>query len=193
MNNSTVETLRFFSLFALCIAIGFFAVRWLIEGGANQLPVFHTVDVNSPKAKYEASSASDNDAKRDELRQAVLSAANDLAKNPCDSVYLIRYVQAATDYARAWLAIVPCFANDTCTNADSKRIDLVQTRFGTPLDNRVKEAMARAHAARTLKASDFPPDTVSLLVSLAADTTLMSNQPGERLQSRFGPTGGCRS
>lgn len=188
-----MEKLRFFTLIAVFMAVGFAAVRWLTHVGDSRLPTFHPVDIKNPTDKVPVAEASDNDAARDQLRNAVIAAAADFAKDPCDTGNRFRYLQAASNYAHAWLSIAPCVATNSCNDSNGAQLDRVHLAFGTALDHRVQEAMAQAHAARTIKASDLPADTVSLMASLAADPSLMSGPPGAQLRPSFGPLGhaGC--
>jgi hypothetical protein len=181
-----MEKFRFFALVAVFAAVGFAAVRWLTPIGDPRLPTFHAIDVKDPAEKRPVSFESDKDAARDELRNAVIAAAGDFSKDPCDTVNRSRYITAAMNYAHAWLAMAPCVASNSCSDANGAQLDHVQKAFGTPLDRRVQEAMALAHAARTIKASDLAPDTVSLMASLASDPSLLAGAPGQ-LRPSFGP------
>jgi hypothetical protein len=185
---TVMEKFRFFALIAVFAVVGFAAVRWLAPVGDSRLPTFHPVEIKNPEDKPPVADASNNDAARDKLRNAVIAAAADFAKDPCDTGNRIRYIEAASDYAHAWLAIAPCVATNTCNDTNGAQLDRVHLAFGTSLDHRVQEAMARAHAARTIKASDLPADIVSLMASLAADPSLMAEPPnGEQLRPTFGP------
>lgn len=159
--------------------------------GDPRLPTFHAIEVTDPAETRPVSFASDKDAARDALRKAVIAAAGDFAKDPCDTGSRARYIGAAMDYAHAWLAMAPCVASNSCSDANSAELDRAQKAFGTPLDRRVQEAMALAHAARNIKASDLAPDTVSLMASLAADPSLLAGAPGQ-LRPSFGPLGHAR-
>ena len=75
-------TFRFVSVAFALFIVAYFGIRHLtavqpLKPDAR-VPTFHKVDVNSPRFKMEQSFASDNDATRDKLRQAVLESAKAL-------------------------------------------------------------------------------------------------------------------
>jgi hypothetical protein len=84
------------------------------------------------------------------------------------------YIAAVIAYTRAWISIAPCMAARNCGSSDSRRLDRAQQAFGSPLDVRVREAMASVHAKRIFGPGDFPRDTVRLVADLAADGSINS-------------------
>jgi hypothetical protein len=155
-------------LFALSYAVTqMFVVRPLKPD--PRLPTFHRVDPDSPRTQVEESHASDMDSVRDGLRWAVLDSAESLRADPCNEGLKTRYVSAATNYARAWLSVVPCLKTRTCGSADDARLGRAQEAFGSPLDHRVREAMRRAHETDAIHDGDFSEDVVRHVALLAAD------------------------
>ncbi len=153
-------TLRFVSIAITLFVAAFFGIQWWLTPQPlkpdARIPTFHKVDVNSPRFKMEQSFASDNDATRDKLRQAVLESAKALGDDPCNSVLKASYIDAATAYARAWLSIAPCVGTRTCGSTDGRKLDLAKNAFGSPLDHRVREAMHRLHDSEFSSPRIFP-------------------------------------
>jgi hypothetical protein len=168
-----MDNLRFFGLAAFMFATVFFGAKWFLTPQPLQpdarIPTFQRVDPDSPRAQLMSSSISDNDATRDRLRHAVLDYAKALNDDPCNDRLKAHYIEAVTNYARAWLSIAPCFGSLTCRQADSKRLDLAQHAFGTPLDARLHEAMQQVHAKGIFKHGDFPNETTPLVAAWAND------------------------
>ncbi len=172
-----MDNLRFLVLALALGAASFFGVRWYVQPGRSALPSFHRVATDGSRAEVAAATPADDDddAERAALRQSVLDAATDMIKDPCDTGNKFRYVQAATDYAQAWLKLAPCVATNTCSNATSSQLDHAQKAFGTAEDRKVRVAMADVHGTGAIQGSDFPPSTLSLMASLANDSSLMSS------------------
>jgi hypothetical protein len=168
-----MDNLRFFGLALGLFAAVFFGMNWLLTPHALQpdarIPTFQRVEPNSPRAKFEASSTSDNDPTRDRLRNAVLDDAKALEGDPCNDALKARYIQAVNEYAHAWLSITPCLATRTCRNADWSGIERAAQAFGSPLDHRVREAMQRVHRKTVFKLGDFPNDDAPMIAELAGD------------------------
>jgi hypothetical protein len=175
-----MDSVRFY-----VIAVGlFFAVflggKWLLTPTVvplkpdARLPTFQRVDPDDPRTKLEQTSASDNDATRDRLRNEVLDYAKAVHDDPCNEVLKKNYIKAVVAYARAWISIVPCIGTQTCHGWDSAALDRAAQAFGTPLDHRVRDAMRAAHARAMFGSGDFPKDTVHLVADLAADSSLNS-------------------
>jgi hypothetical protein len=167
-----MESVRFAGLVIGAFIVTFAAAFWLVVPRPLKpelLPAWHRVDVESPRFKMENSYATDSDAVRDKLRQAVLEAADDLLREPCNDVMKARYIEAATNYSRAWLSIAPCVGTGRCGSSDGPLLDRAQKAFGAPLDRRVREAMVKAHDTGALQEGDFPKDAVTLVAKLARD------------------------
>ena len=167
---------RLFGAAAALAGLTFFGVYWWLKPASPRLvaSTFHRVDVNSRDDKLETSSESENDGRRDKLRNDALDAANVLVNAPCDPLAKARYIEAATKYVRGWFSVAPCMAEIGRCNSDGgdKQLDRVQQVFGTPLDRRVREAMQRAHETDAIVEGDFPRDTLLLLAQMAADPVI---------------------
>jgi hypothetical protein len=162
---------------ALC-AVSYAATQWLSAVRViplkpdQRVPSFHRVDPDSPRTQVEASHASDMDPVRDRLRWAVVDSADSLSSDPCNDGLKARYVNAATNYARAWLSVAPCVATRTCSSADEPLLQRAQEAFGSPLDHRVRDAMHKAHQTDAIRDGDFPKDVVNHVALLAADPVI---------------------
>ena len=171
-----MESVRFAGLVIGAFVVTFAAAFWLVVPRPlkpdPRLPGWHRVDVDSPRVKMEDSYATDRDDVRDKLRQAVLEAADDLLREPCNDVTKARYIKAATNYSRAWLSIAPCVGTGRCGSRDGPLLDRAQKAFGAPLDRRVREAMEKAHDTGALQEGDFPKDTVTLVAQKARDPVI---------------------
>lgn len=197
-----MDSFRFILLALALGAMSFFGVRWLTAPAAAPLAASQVAATVGSRVASEAPSAKkkDDEAERAALREAVLDAASDLLKDPCRAGYKFRYVQAATDYAEAWLKLAPCVAKNTCSNATSAQLDRAQKAFGTSVDRKVRTAMTDVHMTGEIQGSDFPPSTISLMASLASDPSLMSASPdaarleaqGDLVRSHFHHVSRCK-
>ena len=183
-----MDNLRFFGLALSMFVAVFFGMKWFLTPQPlrpdARVPTFQKVDPDSPRFKLEQSSVTDGDATRDRLRMELLDYTQSLAADPCNETLKKRYIEAANDYARAWISIVPCIRSRTCGQSDSKRLDLAAHAFGTPMDHRLREAMRELHGKGIFKLGDFPDDTAFLVAELAGDGAInpravraMSNGP----------------
>jgi hypothetical protein len=169
-------TIRFIGIALATLLVAVLVSRLLTPPALKpdpRLPTFRKVDVTDPRTQLETTSyASDGDAVRDRLRQAVLDAAAALQRTPCNQAVKADYIAAAAAYARARISIAPCVATRTCRQSDNARIELAQKAFGAPADRRVREAMKRVHATGTIAKGDFPGDVVREVVQLAGDGSI---------------------
>jgi hypothetical protein len=190
-----MDTLRFFGLAALMFAAAFLGMNWFLRVEPlkpdPRLPTFQRVEGS---LRVEQSSVSDGDPTRDKLRHDVLDYAKALGDDPCNPQLKRAYIKTVIAYARAWLSIAPCVGTRTCgSSLDSQRLDRAQHAFGSPLDVRVREALARVHAKHIFGPADFPRDTVSLVAEMAADDSINSpadTQEFRRLEARLGSDAG---
>jgi hypothetical protein len=170
--------LRFAGVVVVLFLAVFFGGRWLLEVRPlkpdPRLPTFQAVNPDDPRTKLEKTSVSDDDRTRDRLRKEVLDYAKPLSDDPCNKTLRAHYIKAVNDYARAWIGIAPCVGTQTCGSSDSSLIERAQHAFGTPLDLRVRDAMAALHAKGIFGPADFPKDTVHLVAELAADPSVNS-------------------
>jgi hypothetical protein len=171
-----MDTVRFFGIAAGMCAAVFLGMSWLLAVHPLQpdarVPTFQRVDTDSPRFQLEQSSVSDDDPTRDRLRHEVLDYAKALSDDPCNDRLKAHYIEAVANYAHAWLSIAPCFGSLSCRQADSKRLELAQHAFGTPLDARMREAMQKVHAKGIFKHGDFPNETTPLVAAWANDGTI---------------------
>jgi len=171
-----MQSVRFAGLVIGAFIVTFAAALWLVMPRPlkpdARLPTWHRVDVESPRVKMMDSYATDSDAVRDKLRHAVLEAADDLLREPCNDVMKAHYIEAATNYARARLSIASCVGTGRCGSSDEPLLDRAQKAFGAPLDRRVREAMEKAHDTGAILEGDFPKDTVILVAQMARDPVI---------------------
>jgi hypothetical protein len=158
-------TLRFLGLAAFMFAAAFLGMNRFLRGEPLE-PHSHVT------SQFQQSSVGDDEATRDRLRTELLNDAQSLAADLCNDTLKKHYIEAANNYARAWLSIVPCIRSQTCTQSDSKRLDLAAKAFGTPMDDRVREAMRTLHDKHIFKLGDFPNDTAFFVAELASDGTI---------------------
>jgi hypothetical protein len=169
-----MNTLRFCGLAVGLFFAVFFGMKWALTVQPlkpdARIPSFHHVDKDSEEYKYQQSSASDNDPTRDRLRNDVMDYAKALGDDPCNEVLRANYIKAAVAYARAWISIVPCMAYETCSGSwERNGTDRAVKAFGTPLDNRVREAMTAVHRKARFGVGDFPKDTILVMSMMASD------------------------
>jgi multidrug efflux pump subunit AcrA (membrane-fusion protein) len=169
-------TFRLLGIALAILIVAYLVPRWLTPVSLQpdrRLPTFHQVDVEDPRTQLEATSyASDSDAVRDRLRQAVLDTATALRQKPCNQAVKADYIAAAAAYARARISIAPCVATRTCRQSDNARLELAQKAFGSPADRRVREAMRLAHGTGTIVKGDFSGDVVTEVAMLSGDGTI---------------------
>jgi hypothetical protein len=171
-----MSTARFVGLTIALLAFAYWAQSMLAPRPLKpdaRVSTFHRVDVDSPRYQVESSHASDEDSVRDALRHSALDAAQALADDPCNKAIKAHYIDAATNYARAWLSVASCVG--TCSRGSDehlRRLDLAQRAFGSPLDHRVWEAMAKAHQTDALVEGDFARDVAERVAELAADPVI---------------------
>jgi hypothetical protein len=169
-----MDNLRFYATAVGLFFVVFFGMKWALTVHPlkpdARIPTFHHVDTDSAEYKFQQSSASDNDPTRDRLRNDVIDYAKALKDDPCNQVLRANYIKAEVAYARAWISIVPCMANETCSGSwERNGTDRAVKAFGTPLDARVREAMAAAHTKARFGIGDFPRDTITVVSMMAAD------------------------
>jgi hypothetical protein len=189
------STLRFAGIVAILFLTVFFGGKWLLEGRPlkpdPRLPNFQQVNPEDPRIKLEKTSVSDDDPTRDRLRKEVLDYTKPLGDDPCNKTLRAHYVKAVTDYARAWISIAPCLGTRTCGGSDSPLIERAAHAFGSPLDVRVRDAMAAVHAKGIFGPADFPKETIRLIGELAADPSINSAKDTKefrRVKAELGDT-----
>jgi len=173
-----VAAARFLGLTAALLLASFFGTKWLLTirplPPDARVPMFRHVDPDDAGFKLQQSSASDDDAVRNRLRNEVIDYAKALYDDPCNKAVKAHYVAAVVAYVRAWMSIAPCLATQTCGGSDAPLLDRARQAFGSPLDRRVRDAMQTVHAKATFGSGDFPQDTVHMVSDLAADGSVLS-------------------
>ena len=86
--------------------------------------------------------ASDGDAVRDRLRYAVLDAAMDFARTPCDVALKAVYIKAAINYTHAWHRATGCKSFTSC-NASGAQFDKAAAHFHEVLERDSNDAEAK--------------------------------------------------
>ncbi|WP_315778045.1 MULTISPECIES: hypothetical protein [unclassified Bradyrhizobium] len=141
----------------------------LRESGAVVTPLSPLVDrtFGGPEAKEferkawlaEHTSQSDKNPKLDALRMDALQAATAYKLSPCDKTMKQNLVDALTAYTRAYVAKLDCkrqfWGAKICTD---KSLQEAADSVGTPLDQRVKEALFEAFDEKGITKADFPAD-----------------------------------
>ncbi|MGJ5096367.1 hypothetical protein ACQR18_30115 [Bradyrhizobium oligotrophicum] len=104
-------------------------------------------------------SQSDKNPKLDVLRMDALQAATAYKLSPCDTTMKQNLVDALTAYTRAYVAKLDCkrqfWGAKICTD---KSLREAADSVGTPLDQRVKEALFEAFEEKGITKADFPAD-----------------------------------
>lgn len=107
----------------------------------------------------EHTAQSDKNPKLDALRMDALQAATAYKLSPCDKTMKKNLVEALTAYTRAYVAKLDCprtmgmmmFCSD-------KKVQDAADTFGTPLDQRVQDALHEAFEEKGVIRADFPAD-----------------------------------
>lgn len=167
-----MDNLRFFGLAAGLFIAVFFGMKRLLTVEPlkpdARLPMFQRVDANDPRTKLMQSPASDDDATRDRLRHDVLDSAEALNDDPYNAALKARYIEAASNHAKAWISIAPCFSSLTCNNSSWKTIENAQHALGSPLDARERLAIYIAN----LFIGIFSPTQTPISTASSPDKTI---------------------
>jgi len=164
---------RFLAIAVAMLFVSYATVQWLTTPRQlmpdARVPSFHRIGTSDDPRQNQPND-SDGDEVRDGLRRDVLAAADDLRESPCNDYMRDRYIAAATKYARAWLSIAPCFPHcNPARKVEDAQLDRAKKAFDTPFDDRVSEAMARAHQTDTIREGDFAPDVVRWVAMRSRD------------------------
>ncbi len=131
-----------------------------------EIPTFHRVTEGGLERRPDVT----GDRAHDALSEAALTAANNLKSDPCNPILKARYIEAANKYARAWLSIPPCAAQQTAAaRGDSARLNQAQKTFDSALDERAREAMQKAHETDIFVVGDFARDVAQQVAVFARD------------------------
>jgi hypothetical protein len=162
--------LRFTALAAALFVIAYGGVAWLLAGAPRLSPMG---GLSTPAMPHgEATSVPAREAgPRDALRLAALQASKTYALSPCDKAAKASIIEAVSAYATAWREMMGC-GPDGC---DRHNLNAAAAAFSTPLDTRLREALAAAFAKRGISIDDFPSAlriNVAMLVPGRGDGTL---------------------
>jgi hypothetical protein len=139
---------------------------------AVQVPTFEESVKKGIRKDWEASKTAqgDGDPKREALRLATLQAANAFALSPCDATMKENLIEALSAYARAWTEMAGCKFG-VC-GGDDRKIDTAATKFSTPADMRVRQAVRAAFETGGISREDFPG-------SIRLWVTMLAGDPGD--------------
>jgi hypothetical protein len=162
-----------------CVA-AFGGVSWAMRGFPNPGKAFETAATGpiDPKPRQgpvtttfakdydrkmweEAQEAArnDRDPKLDRVRMEALQTADAYAMAPCGEFTRLNLIAALTAYTQAWQAKVKdCPRLITVPVCGEKKAREVAATFSTPLDLRVRVALAEAFAKGGIAIDDFPAD-----------------------------------
>ncbi|MBH5388997.1 hypothetical protein [Bradyrhizobium diversitatis] len=165
--------IRFVLFACMAFTTAFVGVFWAMRGfpaytvspiSALQPTLTTTFGGESAKAydrkMWEAAhtSQSDKDPKRDALRLDALQAGTAYAMSPCDDTMKANLVAATTAYARAYMKIFDCPNPMMAMFCSEKKRDEANAAFSTPLDIRVRAALAEAFEQKGVVETDFPEE-----------------------------------
>lgn len=101
---------------------------------------------------------SDKDPQLDALRMDALQAGTAYAMSPCDKTMKANLIAATSAYARGWIKIYDCPNPALGMFCSEKKRDQANAAYSTPLDIRVKAALAEAFEQKGVVQEDFPED-----------------------------------
>jgi hypothetical protein len=100
---------------------------------------------------------SDKNPKLDAIRLEALQAANAYEMSPCDKTMKLNLIAAVTAYTRAWQAKIDCpRPMDMMMFCGDQKMKETAATFSTPLDVRVRDALAKAFDQKGIVKADFP-------------------------------------
>jgi hypothetical protein len=134
-----------------------------------RLPTFKPVEAGSPPDRKVDAASTESDAVRDGLRKALVEAATRLSAEQCNQAAKVRYVEAATQYANAWLKLMLCFGKHNCSASDYLRGEQHEKKFGAPWYRDVMSAARKVHDTGVIRENDFSEDTALFMANLASD------------------------
>jgi len=126
----------------------------------------------------EQTAMSDKNPKLDVLRLDALQAANAYEMSPCDATMRSNLVAALTAYTRAWQNKLDCprplgMIMESC----NKKLEEAAATFSTPLDIRVRAALAAAFDQKGIVRADFPPDVRKDMLQFTAPSFWNDESP----------------
>jgi hypothetical protein len=159
--------MKFYGTVASVFILSFVAVVWAVRGGPTigssmvTLPAQAAVETarasqqsgQGTRQTLEAQtrvSAYDTDLNR--LRHTTMQAAYAYMVAPCDPRNKSRFVEATTDYAKAFISRTSC----SLLSCSRDKIAAAGAAFNTDEDRRVQRAIEEAFSRGGISASDFP-------------------------------------
>lgn len=128
---------------------------------SSKIPVFGDAAVAEAKQKKEwvagKTNQGDDNAERNKLRSELVQAAVAYKLSPCGDVTRKNFIEALTNYTKAWHAMAWCTPGvGTCPRNQDERIDTAAAIFHTPADIHVREAVGKAFRIGGIGRKDFP-------------------------------------
>ncbi|MBR0836546.1 hypothetical protein JQ612_25445 [Bradyrhizobium manausense] len=106
----------------------------------------------------EHTAMSDKNPKLDALRMDALQAGTAYAMSPCDDTMKANLIAATSAYARGYAKIYDCPNPAMGMLCSEKKRDQANAAYSTPLDVRVRAALAEAFEQKGVVKEDFPED-----------------------------------
>ena len=164
---------RFILLTCMAFVSAFVGISWALRGfpthsyspiGELKPTLTTTFGGESAKAherkawEAEHTAMSDKDPKRDALRMDALQAGTAYAMSPCDDTMKANLIAATSAYARGYAEIYGCPTPAMGMFCSEKKRDQANAAYSTPLDVRVKAALAEAFEQKGVVKEDFAED-----------------------------------
>lgn len=164
---------RFILLTCMAFVSAFVGISWALRGfpttsisSTNGLrPTLTTTFGGETSKAYdrkmweaEHTAMSDKNPKLDALRMDALQAGTAYAMSPCDETMKANLIAATSAYARGYSKIYDCPNPAMGMFCSEKKRDQANAAYSTPLDMRVKAALAEAFEQKGVVKEDFPED-----------------------------------
>lgn len=164
---------RFILLTCMAFVSAFVGISWALRGfpttsisSINDLrPTLTTTFGDESSKAYdrknweaEHTAMSDKNPKLDALRMDALQAGTAYAMSPCDETMKANLIAATSAYARGYTKIYDCPNPAMGMFCSEKKRDQANAAYSTPLDVRVKAALAEAFEQKGVVKEDFPED-----------------------------------
>lgn len=164
---------RLILLTCMAFVSAFVGISWALRGfpttsisSINELrPTLTTTFGDESSKAYdrknweaEHTAMSDKNPKLDALRMDALQAGTAYAMSPCDETMKANLIAATSAYARGYTKIYDCPNPAMGMFCSEKKRDQANAAYSTPLDVRVKAALAEAFEQKGVVKEDFPED-----------------------------------
>lgn len=164
---------RFILLTCMAFVSAFVGISWALRGfpttsisSINELRPTLTTTFGDERSKAydrknweaEHTAMSDKNPKLDALRMDALQAGTAYAMSPCDETMKANLIAATSAYARGYTKIYDCPTPAMGMFCSEKKRDQANAAYSTPLDVRVKAALAEAFEQKGVVKEDFPED-----------------------------------